>query len=756
MRQTYLVVVAVYVVLLGGCGCGRKPVGQPIKKAGPIVEAPVIKNPGCVRVASLRVMPDDNAEQLSEISPEEPVRVLESKGGWTKVLPAHYDTTGWVRSNAIGEVGRDKWPIARAGAGDFSHEAARYMGTPYKWGGLGLDADGKPGIDCSGLVHMAYRNANGVLIPRDASDLEVYGRRLEWSQLCVGDLITYSERNNPKAGKATHVAIWMGKGKILNARKGVGVVVEQEPDWLRARRRFCFTFPSRDLRIGKGMWVVNDSEKDSDRLLRSDAAQFGLRYIIVKAFDGGMSWSTNASYIESLRSEHSDCRLFLYGRMRGKNPEVEMALAIEVIKKVGVDGFVFDVEDVSSSKNIGAIMRNVRSFRDKYRPGVILAFSTFGLPKRHGYLPYGEMEKYCDIAMPQCYFVSKYLPKRERYPWPYMMMAWDQWQDCSIPVVPTCQVYANVTPQSVADFTALGDKGFGVNYFKWELTGPEQVRAIRGEVPTSLTPAQVLAVQNPTKQSAKSNSKMVSAQRAAKGFTIPKMPLAPTKKGSLNGMVVIIDAGHGGTDPGKPWGEKGQQFTEAGITYQAAWQLAKMIRAKGGWVYLTVYSPGMMVAPGNAQTPPIWPRDAVYLLNGQGVLGGINRPRALYCASVVKSFEAQKERLGWRKIMFVSLHVDSQKKGIKGAHTLYWDYPVVAEAIATELIRAKIAWNAKNTARHQEVTVLTANPLKYQVLVEMGVPANSMKDSWRLRSPRHRERILKAVARGLESANKPN
>ena len=42
--------------------------------------------------------------------------------------------------------------------------ARGFLGTPYVWGGLGRE-----GIDCSGLVHLAYRSV-GVRVPRDAAD----------------------------------------------------------------------------------------------------------------------------------------------------------------------------------------------------------------------------------------------------------------------------------------------------------------------------------------------------------------------------------------------------------------------------------------------------------------------------------------------------------------------------------------------------------------------------------------------------------
>jgi cell wall-associated NlpC family hydrolase len=114
-------------------------------------------------------------------------------------------------------------------SGDPVAEARRFLGAPYEWGGMS-----ERGVDCSGLVHVAFRRA-GRLVPRDAHEQEAAGVEVAEAELRPGDLVTYGD-----AASCDHVAFWLGDGRILHAtgREGVERVVEEpEPAFLHARRR---------------------------------------------------------------------------------------------------------------------------------------------------------------------------------------------------------------------------------------------------------------------------------------------------------------------------------------------------------------------------------------------------------------------------------------------------------------------------------------------------------------------------------------
>jgi gamma-D-glutamyl-L-lysine dipeptidyl-peptidase len=173
-----------------------------------------------VDVAAVRAEPRDDAERVTELLRGEPVAVEERRDGWARIRTV-YDYPGWVREEEIGGID-----------GDPVEQARRYLGTPYLWGGMT-----ERGIDCSGLVHMSYRWL-GRLVPRDADQQEAAGTAVGEGDLQPGDLITYGDEGGPDS--ATHIAFWLGHGRILHSteRDGVnGVVEEVEPTQLRALRR---------------------------------------------------------------------------------------------------------------------------------------------------------------------------------------------------------------------------------------------------------------------------------------------------------------------------------------------------------------------------------------------------------------------------------------------------------------------------------------------------------------------------------------
>jgi len=172
-----------------------------------------------VEIAPVRAEPRDDAEQVTQALRGEPLTVEERRGGWARIVTV-YDYPGWMRQDELEEGDGELAPDASGAPIDV---ARSYLGAPYLWGGMT-----ERGIDCSGLVHMAYRRL-GRLVPRDADQQE--DAAVEVDELQPGDLITYGE-------PVDHIAFWLGEGRILHStgRDSLGVLEENEPEYLRERR----------------------------------------------------------------------------------------------------------------------------------------------------------------------------------------------------------------------------------------------------------------------------------------------------------------------------------------------------------------------------------------------------------------------------------------------------------------------------------------------------------------------------------------
>jgi gamma-D-glutamyl-L-lysine dipeptidyl-peptidase len=172
-------------------------------------------------VAPVRAEPDEQSEQVTQALRGEPLRVEDRREGWAHVVTA-YDYPGWIEESALSEEPAGEWlPPVREG--DPVVEARAFLGAPYLWGGMS-----EGGIDCSGLVHMAWRRL-GRLVPRDADQQAVAA--VSVADPAYGDLALYGVE------RITHIAFWLGDGRILHAAGGREVVEEPEPGSLQEIRR---------------------------------------------------------------------------------------------------------------------------------------------------------------------------------------------------------------------------------------------------------------------------------------------------------------------------------------------------------------------------------------------------------------------------------------------------------------------------------------------------------------------------------------
>ena len=158
------------------------------------------------------------------------------KGKWTKILlPSGKE--GWVCTSQIkphegflsiakGEGNADS--ISDAQMEKIIATAFKLKGAPYFWGGMT-----PKGVDCSGLVRWSCL-MNGILLPRNASQMVHCGDEVSLDDLQRGDLVFFgTPAKDGKPRRVTHVGIYVGDNHIIHSSHLVRVnsLDPSQPDY---------------------------------------------------------------------------------------------------------------------------------------------------------------------------------------------------------------------------------------------------------------------------------------------------------------------------------------------------------------------------------------------------------------------------------------------------------------------------------------------------------------------------------------------
>ncbi len=111
-------------------------------------------------------------------------------------------------------------------ANDWSREADRWLGTPYRWGG-----NGRGGIDCSGFALQIQSRVAGVRLPRTTTEQFRVGSSVDRRALRPGDLIFF----NTSGRGVSHVGVVVGGDRFAHASTSRGVTYSRlsEDYWTR-------------------------------------------------------------------------------------------------------------------------------------------------------------------------------------------------------------------------------------------------------------------------------------------------------------------------------------------------------------------------------------------------------------------------------------------------------------------------------------------------------------------------------------------
>lgn len=171
--------------------------------------------------------PDQSSSKVSDLLAGNILQLAAYDNGFAKVIYPD----GRVAYIPEGEVKEyNEWlETTVASRENILATAQQFLGRPYLWGGT----SGK-GIDCSGFTKTVFY-LNGLMLPRDASQQVHTGVEVPTdttlANLQPGDLLFFGRKATEEKGeKITHVAIYMGEGKIIHSSGQVRIESMQRGD----------------------------------------------------------------------------------------------------------------------------------------------------------------------------------------------------------------------------------------------------------------------------------------------------------------------------------------------------------------------------------------------------------------------------------------------------------------------------------------------------------------------------------------------
>lgn len=150
-------------------------------------------------------------------------------------FPTAYAKWETTASELLGTkgVGGARCSSPPGGSAEIVKAAQDWMGTPYSWGGGGIEGPsegfaqgaGTKGFDCSSLVQYAVYASTGTLLPRTTSEQARVVEEVALDEAEAGDLLFFHSGSDPD-GVYHHVGIYDGRGGMVHAPR-TGKTVER-------------------------------------------------------------------------------------------------------------------------------------------------------------------------------------------------------------------------------------------------------------------------------------------------------------------------------------------------------------------------------------------------------------------------------------------------------------------------------------------------------------------------------------------------
>lgn len=160
------------------------------------------------------------------------------------------------------------------------------------------------------------------------------------------------------------------------------------------------------------IWNIQNCEGGDPLAIAAAANQAGLSDVFVKVADGVVKFGIDKArnydrvpaVVQALRGV--GIRVWGWQYVYGQQPEYEEKVATQRIQELKLDGFIVDAEAEFKKPGFGKKAETYLSRLKVNNPGVTIAFSSFRFPQYHLEFPWQVFLKYCDLNMPQVYWLQ--------------------------------------------------------------------------------------------------------------------------------------------------------------------------------------------------------------------------------------------------------------------------------------------------------------------------------------------------------------
>ena len=247
---------------------------------------------------------------------------------------------------------------------------------------------------------------------------------------------------------------------------------------------------------GKGMWIWKIWElSDSVSQIISRLQSTGVEWVTVKCGDSDSYYLTPGKLMYNwlISNGYSDFSQvvsqfhsagirvlgwhYVYSYDQWGVPGVtEADVSNQILDIGGIDGLIIDAETQYEAPDKGPIAEQYMLEIRAEHPNNFIAYSTFARIDSHLWFPYIEFGRYCDAAMPQCYWGER--PTTPTNEINIMCSQWNYWYtvwqsgghgDSVKPVIPTGQGY-DVPGSEISEFCEVVEAN-RITYPSLGLTG---------------------------------------------------------------------------------------------------------------------------------------------------------------------------------------------------------------------------------------------------------------------------------------------